>query len=321
MMDTVGPTRERGLHQMFDKGISGETGCTLDKPALQAAKWATLITWNCFAFIWFLVRYGVFEFSTGEMLYGFSDIGAKVLLTLVLVNATVESAQNEKVDVLAGIATEMENELNSSDALLQKMMPKEVLEQIKKGEANEAEEYDSVTVFFSDVTNFAALSSGSSTKEMLNVLNSLWAQYDKVCKTWGMYKVETIGDAFLGITGCPERSSDHAVRAVDFAIDIVEVVKEFKTPKGEPVLIRVGLNSGPITAGVLGEMNPHWCIVGDTVNTASRMESTSKALRIHISESTKDLASKANKHIFRGPDVMNIKGKGTMATWWVEGRK
>ena len=107
---------------------------------------------------------------------------------------------------------------------------------------------------------------------MLSTLNKLWIEYDRIARKWGVYKVETIGDAFLGISGCPERATDHAVRAVHFAIDIMKMVGDFRTTTGEAIQIRVGLNSGPVTAGVLGDMNPHWCIVGDTVNTASRME-------------------------------------------------
>lgn len=241
------------------------------------------------------------------MLYGFSDIIAKVLLTLVLVNATVESSQNEKANILTQIANEMQAELNNSDALLEKMMPADVLEQIKSGKATEAEEYDCVTVFFSDITNFTVLSSQTSTKDMLNTLNKLWLEYDKIAKKWGMYKVETIGDAYLGVAGCPKRRADHAELAVQFAIDIVDMVRTFKTEMGSSINIRVGLNSGPITAGVLGDLNPHWCIVGDTVNTASRMESTSKPMHIHISESTKNLIEKTGKFKISEPDILQIK--------------
>jgi class 3 adenylate cyclase/uncharacterized membrane protein YhaH (DUF805 family) len=252
-----------GLSEMFDLAIAGKTGSTIDVPALRTSKYATLFAWNAFTFIWFAVRYQVIPFHVGEMLFGFADIIAKVLLTLVLVNATVESAQNEKVDALSEIANQMENELNNSDALLQRMMPPEVIEQIKAGKATEAEEYDSVTVFFSDITNFTVLSSQTSTKDMLATLNALWLEYDKVAKKWGMYKVETIGDAYLGVIGCPERIPDHAEKGVQFAIDIIEMVKTFKTAMGSQIQIRVGLNTGPITAGVLGDMNPHWCIVGN----------------------------------------------------------
>ena len=165
---------------------------------------------------------------------------------------------------------------------------------------------------------------------MLDTLNLLWQEYDRIAKKWGMYKVETIGDAYLGVMGCPTRSPDHAIKATDFAVDIMEMIKGFRTAMGSPIQIRIGLNSGKITAGVLGmtkvglflgEMNPHYCIVGDTVNTASRMESTSKPMHIHISESTYHMIAGSGRFSFDGPDVLNVKGKGTMATYWVLGRK
>ena len=141
---------------------------------------------------------------------------------------------------------------------------------------------------------------------MLGTLNKLWIEYDAIAKKWGVYKVETIGDAYLAVTGCPEKTSDHAFRATNFAIDIIQMIKSFRTVMGDEIQIRIGLNSGPITAGILGELNPHWCIVGDTVNTASRMESTSKAMAIHISESTYELIKNTNLDISE-PHVMQIK--------------
>jgi class 3 adenylate cyclase len=98
------------------------------------------------------------------------------------------------------------------------------------------------------------------------------------------------------------------------------MVKVFKTVDGEALQVRIGLNSGPITAGILGDLNPHWCIVGDTVNTASRMETTSKPMKIHISEATYELI-KDNGFIFSDPEIMEIKGKGPMKTYWIYGRE
>ena len=155
---------------------------------------------------------------------------------------------------------------------------------------------------------------------MLATLNKLWVEYDAIARKWGMYKVETIGDAYLGVTGAPDKKPDHAERAINFSLDIIDMVKMFRTVTNEPVEIRVGLNSGPITAGILGEENPHWCIVGDTVNTASRMESTSQPMAIHMTDSTYNLVK--DKKVFKisDADVMKIKGKGTMETYWVLGR-
>jgi class 3 adenylate cyclase len=294
-----------GLDDMFKAAVNDPT-CKLDSYSLQIARFATVITWIAFPATWFSTKYRILSYSQGEICYCIADIGAKVFLTLVLVNSSVEQSQNERVDEMTGIATAMEQQLSNSDALLEKMMPKEVLEQLKTGKAPNAEQYDSVTVFFSDITNFTVISSQTSTQQMLATLNKLWNQYDAIAKKWGMYKVETIGDAYLGVMGCPERRPDHAIRSVEFAIDIMEMIQSFRTDMDTQIQIRIGLNSGSITAGVLGEMNPHWCIVGDTVNTASRMESTSKPMKIHISESTYDLAKKGNFR-FEGPDILQIK--------------
>ncbi|KAI8832223.1 nucleotide cyclase [Chytriomyces cf. hyalinus JEL632] len=255
----------------------------------------------------------------GEVMFCVADIFAKVFVTVIMVNATFEESMGAKAKRIGEVAEEIEAQMVQADKLLEKLMPPSIVAAMKAGKATGAEEYASVTVFFSDIPNFQALSGKLSAKEMLSVLNNLWNEYEVICKRWGMYKVETIGDAFLGVIGAPERVPDHAERAASFAVDVIEMVKNFDTGIGEPFVTRVGLNCGPITAGVLGDANPHWCIVGDAVNTASRMESTSQPYRIHISESTyKQINNKGFQ--LEGPDVMNIKGKGTMNTYWINGR-
>ncbi|KAJ3319025.1 hypothetical protein HDU76_000663 [Blyttiomyces sp. JEL0837] len=310
-----------GLWTMFTRAIDGDVECSMDVLALRWARNATCVSWSCFPLIWYLQKSGVLSFAAAEVSFVISDVLAKVFVTLVLVNSTVEESQNARVDAISAIANEMESAMEHSDKLLSKMMPPSILEQIKSGKATKAEEFPSVTVFFSDIANFTVLSSRTSTQDMLATLNKLWVEYDAIARRWGMYKVETIGDAYLGVIGAPERVPDHAERAVNFSIDVIEMVKTFKTITNEPIQIRVGLNSGPITAGILGEENPHWCIVGDTVNTASRMESTSKAMMIHISESTYNLIKGKSGLNVSEVEVMNIKGKGTMNTYWVYGRK
>lgn len=295
-----------GLYDMFTNAIEGRTDCKLDKSALKLARFATILAWNAFPLVYAGVRFQFISFAQGEAGYVCADVIAKVFLTLILINASVEDSQNQKVGVLTDIAKDMEAEMGNTEKLLERMMPAEVIQQIKNGEATSAQEYDNVTVFFSDIANFTVLSGKTSTKDMLNTLNNLWIEYDAIAKKWGIYKVETIGDAYLAVAGCPERVPDHAARAANFSLDIIDMITNFKTAMGDPIQIRVGLNSGPITAGILGEMNPHWCIVGDTVNTASRMESSSKAMCIHISESTYNQIKNKN-FILSDPDVMNIK--------------
>nr|AUF74469.1 opsin-GC isoform 2 [Allomyces reticulatus] len=308
------------LYMCFTGAIEGETETNVEKSALRWLRFSTITTWTLFPVVWFLFANEMITFTMAEAGFSMVDIGAKVFLTLVLVNSTVEQAQNHKVDAITAIAEQLESQVTNCDAILEKMMPAGILEQIKSGQATEAQEYESVTVFFSDITNFTVISSRTSTKDMMKTLNMLWLEYDAIAKKWGIYKVETIGDAYLGVAGAPERVTDHADRAVNFAIDIMDMIKTFKSATGESINIRIGLHSGPVTAGVLGDLNPHWCLVGDTVNTASRMESTSKAGHIHISEET---YKKIKDHGFvtQALDVMDVKGKGKMQTYWVLGRK
>ncbi|KAI9363959.1 nucleotide cyclase [Zopfochytrium polystomum] len=320
---------------MYNRAIRRETPCQLDVSSLYNARATTFIAWNAFTLVWYIQRGWVSDcrllalvserhsvsrelvsFEFGELLFCISDLFGKVFLTLILVSATLEESSNDRYNKMVNLTSEMEEQMAQSDKLLEKLMPPGLIEQLKNGTQTGAEEYASVTVFFSDITNFPQLSSHSSTKDMLATLNKLWQEYDVICRRWGMYKVETIGDAFLGVIGAPERIPDHAERAAKFAIDVIKMVKNFRTVNNEEIMSRVGLNSGPITAGILGDSNPHWCIVGDTVNTASRMESTSKPMKIHISESTYNMIKNGSFDI-TGPEEMNIKGKGLMKTYWV----
>jgi class 3 adenylate cyclase/bacteriorhodopsin len=307
------------LMDMYNKALNGVTGCKIGDGSLKGARFVTFLSWNAFTIVWYIQRSKIVSYQTGEMLFCISDIFAKVFLTLILVNATLEESQNQTASRIQSITSEMEQQMEQSEKLLEKLIPPAIIDQLKSGRATGAEEFQSVTVFFSDISNFPALSSKNSTKDMLASLNKLWQEYDTIAKRWGVYKVETIGDAFLGVSGAPSRVPDHAERATNFAIDIIKMGMSFRTLNNEEIQIRVGLNSGPITAGILGDSNPHWCIVGDTVNTASRMESTSKPGRIHISENTFVLIKDKGFNI-SSPEVMNIKGKGTMNTYWVNGK-
>ncbi|KAJ3213922.1 Guanylate cyclase soluble subunit beta-2 [Dinochytrium kinnereticum] len=307
------------IMEMFNSAIRGDTKCRLDTRSLRSAQIVTLGAWISFTVTWYIQRSKIVSYEVGEIMFCISDIFAKVFLTLILVNATLEETQNQKASQIEALNDQLEQQMAQADKLLEKLIPPGLIEQLKSGKATGAEEFESVTVFFSDITNFGTLTSKSSTKDMLATLNKLWQEYDVLTKRWGVYKVETIGDAFLGVCGAPDRVRDHAERMTNFAIDVIKMAENFRTLNGEKIQTRVGLNSGKITAGILGEQNPHWCIVGDTVNTASRMESTSKPGKIHISENTFKLIKDKNFSISE-PETMNIKGKGTMNTFWVLGK-
>ncbi|KAJ3132302.1 Nitrogen permease regulator 2, partial [Irineochytrium annulatum] len=213
------------LMHMYDAAIEGKTKSRLNKESLRSAKYVTFGAWWAFTISWYIQRRPfitsrskIVTYEQGEICFCVSDIFAKVFLTLILVNATIEESQEEIASRIEGISGEIEQQMQQADRLLEKLMPAGLIEQLKSGKATGAEEFESVTVFFSDITNFAELSKTMSTKDMLATLNKLWQEYDVLAKRWGIYKVETIGDAFLGVVGAPDRVPDHASRAVSFAL-------------------------------------------------------------------------------------------------------
>ncbi|KAJ3288401.1 hypothetical protein HDU79_004871, partial [Rhizoclosmatium sp. JEL0117] len=292
---------------MFQKAIDGEVDNKVDTWTLRRCRDITIFAWSYITLAWYLVRHGFWSFETGELHIALGEFCAKVVLMLIFVNNSVEEAQIDTVSQMETLTSSLDEQMAASDKLLEKLIPAGVLDQLKSGKATGAEEYSCVTVFFSDIANFTPLSQRTSTKDMLASLNNMWIEYDKISKKWGMYKVETIGDAFLGVVGAPDRVPDHAERAAEFSIDIIDMIKDFRLVTGEPIQIRAGLNSGPVTAGILGESNPHWCIVGDTVTIASKMEATSKHMKIHIAESTFNLIKSSGKFRTSDSEPVTIK--------------
>ncbi|KAJ3408313.1 hypothetical protein HDU80_006174 [Chytriomyces hyalinus] len=304
---------------MYQKAIDGEVDSRVDVWTLRRTRDVTIFSHSYMAVAWFLVRADFISFSTGELHIAFGEFMAKCVFMIIIINNSIEESQIEVVSAMETFTSSLDEQMAASDKLLEKMIPAGVLDQLKSGKAAGAEEYASVTVFFSDIANFTPLSQRTSTKDMLASLNKMWVEYDKISQKHGMYKVETIGDAFLGVTGAPERVPDHADRAAEFSLDIIEMIKNFRLVTGEPIQIRAGLNTGPVTAGILGESNPHWCIVGDTVVIASKMEATSKHMKIHISESTYNLLKTGGRFKLSAGDPVVIKG-ATINTYFVEGR-
>ncbi|KAJ3100283.1 Receptor-type guanylate cyclase gcy-22 [Phlyctochytrium planicorne] len=320
------------FEKMFQPAIDGETGSKLEPGVLKSLKYITLSSWWGITIFWYIQKRQVVEvverietkchivsFATGEALICLGEVVAKIVFMLVIVNNTMDQSQSEQVSIAESIANELEREVAEGDKLLSKMIPQSVLDHLKSGRATGTEEYSCVTIFFSDIANFTVISSRTSTQDMLATLNKMWVQYDAISKRHGMYKVETIGDAFLGVVGAPDRVTDHAERAANFSLDIMAMIKDFKTVTGESIQIRAGLASGPVTGGILGESNPHWCIVGDTVNVASKMESTSKPMMVHISELTHELLKPCSQFTFAEADPVTMKGK-TIKTYFVTGR-
>ncbi|GAB0098027.1 Guanylate cyclase [Sergentomyia squamirostris] len=217
---------------------------------------------------------------------------------------------------------QLQEEKKKTEALLLEMLPRPVAEQLKKGNKVEAESYDMVTIYFSDIVGFTGMSAESTPLQVVDFLNDLYTCFDSIIGNYDVYKVETIGDAYMVVSGLPIRNGIlHAAEIASMSLHLLDAVSEFKIrhrPK-ETLLLRIGIHSGPVCAGVVGLKMPRYCLFGDTVNTASRMESTGVPLKIHISGQCKQLLDRLGGYNCQERGVISIKGKGEQRTFWLIG--
>ncbi|GBP68598.1 Atrial natriuretic peptide receptor 1 [Eumeta japonica] len=192
--------------------------------------------------------------------------------------------------------------------------------QLMAGEVVRPESFECVTVYFSDIVGFTELCAASTPMQVVDLLNDLYSTFDRIIGFYDVYKVETIGDAYMVVSGLPERNGDHHAREICLmALAVVEAVRGFvvRHRPTHRLEVRVGVHSGPVCAGVVGVKMPHYCLFGDTVNTASRMESTGQPLRIHLSESTRRLLEQWGTFVVERRGEVELKGRGMMLTHWL----
>jgi class 3 adenylate cyclase len=170
-----------------------------------------------------------------------------------------------------------------------------VADQLKSGHQVKPESFSCVTIFFSDIVQFTQLSAESTPIEIVDFLNDLYSLFDSIISNYDVYKVETVGDAYMVVSGLPIRNgNEHAREIARMSLELLEGIERFhiKHLPNRKVQLRIGLHSGPCAAGVIGHKMPHYCLFGDTVNTASRMESHGEPNKIHTSTQTKLILDK-----------------------------
>ena len=211
--------------------------------------------------------------------------------------------------------------------LVGKMLPRKAVVKLHRGQTV-LEKYNLVTIFFCDIVGFTSLAGTMRPIQVMKMLNELYTELDKLVEKHHVYKVETIGDSYMVVGGAPDSVSAPlaAERVASFALDAVDFVKNFKTQTGDQIFIRAGLASGPVVAGVVGQSMPRYCFFGDTVNFASRMESTSKKMKIQVAEITYRLLQDSptldfalTKRVDGDVAGVMVKGKGHQITYWAEG--
>jgi adenylate cyclase len=214
---------------------------------------------------------------------------------------------------------EVAKEKDKTDQLLLNILPQSIAQRFKNDQSYLAEEYKSVTVLFADIVSFTSLSEKLKPDVLVGFLNKIFSEFDYLAELYGLEKIKTIGDAYMVAGGVPIPCDDHTRKICRMAIKMQEVAKDILTPFEEQVSIRIGINTGPAIAGVIGVKKFIYDLWGDTVNTASRMESYAEAGKIQITTEVYELIKNEFECQSRG--LINVKGKGSMTTYFLMGAK
>lgn len=226
-------------------------------------------------------------------------------------------------ELVASRTQALRDEEKRTKDLLHRMLPSSVAASLAQGIAVEPQGFDAVTIYFSDIVGFTSLSAESTPYQVVTFLNDLYTLFDKIIRGYDVYKVETIGDAYMVVSGLPNLNSGrHAGEIASMALELLDGVQNKFVITHRPdkkLLLRVGLHTGPVIAGVVGLTMPRYCLFGDTVNTASRMESNGEPLRIHISQTCRNALEKLGGYLTEKRGLVPMKGKGEVLTYWLNG--
>merc|ERR1711988_307421 len=203
--------------------------------------------------------------------------------------------------------------MKKSDDIIAQMLPKTVADDLAKGKSNAdiCKSYECVTMLFSDVVTFTIICSKLKPTQVVQLLNNMYTLFDFLCDQNAVYKVETIGDAYLIVAGCPNKAANHALKICDMAFDMMDGIKILKVPgSGDDIHMRIGIHSGPVVAGVVGLKMPRYCLFGTNVGLTEKFESNSKPDQIHISEKTIEHLSSQYKLEERHEEGLKMKVGG-----------
>lgn len=237
------------------------------------------------------------------------------------------SSEVRSSHMLNKLSRKLENEKKFSNLLLNKMLPGRVATDLRAGKTIDPEVFDDVTIFFSDIVGFTKICTDLEPDQVIFMLNQLYTVMDFVAAKFDLYRVKTIGDAYMACSGVPEPQIDHAHRVSQFALMVREAAKQVLSPvSGEPIQLRIGIHSGSCIGGIVGNLTPFYDLFGDTINIAARHESTGEAGKIHVSEETQAILTFQDRHGEYFADSYKItrrghtqmKGKGEMVTYWLD---
>ncbi len=212
---------------------------------------------------------------------------------------------------------EVAGERRRYQELLMRILPRSIAERMQAGEQRIADEIEAATVLFVDIAGFTAMATKYSANEVITMLDETFSRFDDLVDHHGLEKIKTMGDSYMVVAGAPEGRSDHCDAMARLALDMKAAVAESRDPGGDRLRVRIGLHTGPLIAGVIGRQRFLYDLWGDTVNTASRMESMSDLDEIQISDELRQ-GLRADFRITPRGEI-EVKGKGLMKTWFLTG--
>ncbi len=213
----------------------------------------------------------------------------------------------------------LQEEQTRSERLLRNVLPAPIAERLKRDPRAIADGFNEATVLFADIVDFTRLSAGMTPEALVSWLNDLFTVFDRLTERYGLEKIKTIGDAYMVVAGLPAPRPDHVQAVADMALDIQRELATRHNPAGGPVRMRIGINTGPVVAGVIGTRKFIYDLWGDTVNTASRMESHGLSGEIQVTEAV--YARLREAYEFGERRVVEVKGKGPMRTYVLVGKR
>jgi class 3 adenylate cyclase len=276
--------------------------------------------WSLLVAAWYVI---------GPLAYAVSQLSEDTRTPLTLLGDAVSNAAMFAAVLVLGEAVRSRQALDRehrlllaeeerSERLLLNVLPAPIAERLKQGEGVIADAFPEVTVLFADLVDFTRRSQQVSPAEVVATLNELFSAFDRLAQRHGLEKIKTIGDAYMVAGGLPNPRPDHAQAVAEMALAMQEEVAGRADPSGQPLQVRIGIDTGPVEAGVIGTSKFSYDLWGDTVNTASRMESHGVAGCIQVTASTYQRLRDRYRFQRRGP--IPVRGMGEMVTWFLLGR-
>jgi len=239
------------------------------------------------------------------------------------VNSSLERKRLRDLDRLRLMQLQHEKQLlemekEKSERLLLNILPQPIADRLKQGERHIADRFAEVTVLFADIVDFSTLANETDPEDLVTLLNELFSRFDRLAERHSLEKIKTIGDSYLVVGGLPLPRADHAEAVAEMALEMLASVRDLNSDSGINIRVRIGLNTGPVVAGVIGRKKFTYDLWGTAVNLASRMQSNGLPDRIHLSEGTRRLLRNHFKVTARG--TVHCKGMGEVRSYLLDGK-